>query len=81
MDSMLDVIAITGQPATGSVYGGSYGGGLLEITKDGKLNIYKQNSPIQAAIGDPGSYRVSGLATDAASNVGSQILEPRTTFT
>ena len=69
MDSMLDFITITGQPATGSVYGGSYGGGLLEITKDGKLNIYKQNSPIQAAIGDPGSYRVSGLATDAASNV------------
>jgi len=69
IDSLLDFVTITGQATTGSVYGGSYGGGLLEITKDGKLNIYKQNSPIQSAIGDPGSYRVSGLATDAASNV------------
>ena len=69
IDSLLDFITVAGQPATGSVYAGSYGGGLLEITKDGKLNIYKQNSPIQPAIGDPGSYRVSGLAIDSKSNL------------
>jgi hypothetical protein len=69
IDSMLDFITVTGQPSTGNVYAGSYGGGLLEITPDGKLNIFKQNSPLKPAIGDPGSYRVSGLATDRQNNV------------
>lgn len=69
IDSLLDFITVTGQPSSGSVFAGSYGGGLLEITIDGKLNIFKQNSPLLPAIGDPGSYRVSGLATDAFSNI------------
>lgn len=69
IDSLLDMVAITGQASTGSVFAGSYGGGLLEITSSGSLTIYKQNSPLLPAIGDPGSYRVSGLATDAQSNV------------
>ncbi|HSF44912.1 MAG TPA: two-component regulator propeller domain-containing protein [Chitinophagaceae bacterium] len=69
LDSVLDIITLTGQPLTGSVFGGSYGGGLLEIRKDNSLVIHKQNSPLRAAIGDPGSYRVSGLATDKESNV------------
>ena len=69
IDSLLDFITITGQPSTGSVFAGSFGGGLLEITTDNKLIIYKQNSPLQPAIGDPGSYRVGGLATDQGNNV------------
>lgn len=69
IDTVLDLITITGQQSTGNVYAGSYGGGLMEITPDGKLNIYKQNSPLRPAIGDPGSYRVSGLATDRQGNV------------
>lgn len=69
IDSLLDIITIAGQPATGSVFAGSYGGGLLEITATGQLNIFKQNSPLQQAVGDPGSYRVSGLATDALGNI------------
>jgi ligand-binding sensor domain-containing protein len=69
IDSLLDMITIAGQPSTGSVFAGSYGGGLLEITASGQLNIYKQNSPLQQAVGDPGSYRVSGLATDASGNI------------
>ena len=69
IDSLLDFITVTGQPSTGSVFAGSYGGGLLEITKDDRLIIYKQNSPLQPAIGDPKSYRVAGLATDQESNV------------
>lgn len=69
LDSMYDFIAVAGQPATGSVYLGSYGGGLLEIRKDNSLVIYKQSSPLGTALGDPGSYRVSGLATDRQSNL------------
>jgi len=69
IDSMLDFVTVTGQPSTGNVYAGSYGGGLLELTPDGKLNIFKQNSPLRPAIGDPASYRVSGLATDLQNNI------------
>jgi ligand-binding sensor domain-containing protein len=69
LDSLYDFITVAGQPATGSVYVGSYGGGLLEIRKDNSRVIYKQTSPLAAAVGDPGSYRVSGLATDRESNL------------
>jgi len=69
LDSLLDFITLTYQPSTGSVYAGSFGGGLLEITKDNNLLIYKQQSLLQPAIGDPGSYRVGGLATDLQNNV------------
>ena len=64
LDSMLDFIAVAAVPS-GSVYAGSYGGGLLEWKNNGKeLIIHKQNSPLKPAAGDPRSYRVSGLATD-----------------
>jgi hypothetical protein len=69
LDTLYDFISVAGQPATGSVYLGSYGGGLLEIRKDNSLMIHKQNSPLRPATGDPGSYRVSGLATDRESNL------------
>jgi hypothetical protein len=69
IDSLLDFVTVTSQPSTGSIYAGSFGGGLLEITKDNQLVIYKQNSPLQPAIGDPTSYRVSGLATDMQNNI------------
>jgi hypothetical protein len=56
-------------PRDGSVWGGSYGGGLLHILPDNTFQIFKQASPIGAAIGDPGSYRVSGLAFDHQNNL------------
>jgi len=68
IDTLLDFIAVAGQPSAGSVYCGSYGGGLLEITAGGELVIHKQNV-LEAAIGDPSSYRVSGLAVDGQSNL------------
>jgi len=69
LDSVLDIITITHQPSTGSIFAGSYGGGLIEITKTKQINIFKQRTGLSAASGDPGSYRVSGLATDADNNV------------
>lgn len=69
LDSALDIITLTNQPSTGAIFAGSYGGGLLEITKDQKVNIYKQGTGLDAAIGDPTSFRVSGLATDAENNI------------
>lgn len=65
LDSVLDIISIIIDPAKGTVWAGSYGGGLVKKTGE-EFKIYKQhNSSLQAAIGDPGSYRVSGLALDS----------------
>ncbi len=69
IDTLLDFITVTGQASSGSTFAGSFGGGLLEITKDNQLIVYKQNSPLQPAIGDPTSYRIGGLATDIENNV------------
>lgn len=69
IDSLLDFITLAADPVSGNVYAGSYGGGLLEIKNNNTFSIYKQQSPLQPAIGDPGSYRVSGLATDVLGNL------------
>lgn len=69
LDSLLDFITVAVDPRDGSVWGGSFGGGLLHIKEDNTFEIFKQNSPLGAAIGDPGSYRVSGLAFDANNNL------------
>jgi hypothetical protein len=66
MDSMLDFITIAANE--NGLFAGSYGGGLLQINNNSS-RLYKQNSPLQTTIGDPGSYRVSGLAIDADKNV------------
>lgn len=69
LDSLMDFITVAVDPRDESVWAGSYGGGLLHIKKDGKLEIFKQNSPLGQTVGDPGSYRVSGLAFDADNNL------------
>jgi ligand-binding sensor domain-containing protein len=69
IDSLLDFITVAADLLNGNIYAGSYGGGLLEIRKDNVLQIYKQKSGLQPAIGDPGSYRVSGLAADINGNL------------
>jgi len=69
LDSVLDMITITVDPSNGTIWAGSYGGGLIKQTNE-QLQIFKQNnSLLQAAIGDPGSYRVSGLALDNKRNL------------
>lgn len=69
LDSVLDFITIASDPDNGSVWAGSFGGGLVNFL-DNNISIYKQkNSTLQAAIGDPGSYRVSGLAFDQNKNL------------
>jgi ligand-binding sensor domain-containing protein len=64
LDSLLDLVSLAGDPVSGHVYAGSFGGGLLEISPDDKLRIYKQGTGLQQTTGDPGSYRVAGLAMD-----------------
>lgn len=69
LDSLLDFITVAVDPRDGSVWAGSYGGGLLHIKENNQLDIFKQNSPIGPTVGDPGSYRVSGLAFDDEGNL------------
>ncbi len=69
LDTLLDFITVAVDPRDQSLWAGSFGGGLLHKKQDGSIEIFKQNSPLEAAIGDPGSYRVSGLAFDRRENL------------
>lgn len=69
LDSLLDYITIAIDPRDESAWAGSFGGGLLHVKSDLSFEIFKQNSPIQQTVGDPGSYRVSGLAFDKENNL------------
>ena len=69
LDSLPDLIAAVIDPVDGSVWAGSYGGGLLHIKSGNSFEIFKQNSSIGQVTLDPGSYRVSGLAFDNEKNL------------
>jgi len=69
LDTLLDLIALAGDPGSGTVAVGSFGGGLLEVSREGTLKIYKQGTGLQETVGDPGSYRVAGLAYDKQGNL------------
>jgi ligand-binding sensor domain-containing protein len=64
LDTVLDLVAVARDYGRQKVYLGSYGGGLLEYGADGAMKIFKQGTGLQAATGDPNSYRVAGLAMD-----------------
>jgi hypothetical protein len=67
-DSVFDFITLAIDPVNQSIWAGSYGGGLVNITDNNQIKIYKQNY-LQSATGDPASYRVSGLAFDKNNNL------------
>lgn len=64
LDSLPDLVALAIDPIDGTVWAGSYGGGLLHRQTDGAITVYKQNTGLQPALQYPGNYRVSGLAVD-----------------
>ena len=68
LDSVNDVITVSVDRRNEDVYYGSFGGGLVRLTANNTLSIYKQGY-LEQATGDPGSYRVSGLAFDAEDNL------------
>ncbi|MEO0064860.1 MAG: hypothetical protein RI983_186 [Bacteroidota bacterium] len=68
LDTVLDIITITSNPVDQTIWAGSYGGGLIR-KKGNEIQILKQNSGLEAAIGDPGNYRISGLALDNQQNL------------
>lgn len=68
IDSLLDYVTIAIDKSDETIWAGSYGGGLLHIKPGPVFEIFKQNN-LGATVGDPGSYRVAGLAFDAANNL------------
>jgi hypothetical protein len=69
LDSLPDLIALTTDPRDGSLWTGSFGGGLLHLGTGNSITVYKQNSPLQFPVGSPGRYNVSGLAFDVKNNL------------
>ncbi|HLG38883.1 MAG TPA: hypothetical protein VI461_04405, partial [Chitinophagaceae bacterium] len=69
IDSLLDYITIAIDRRDETIWAGSYGGGLLHVKGDKQsFEIFKQGI-INPAVGDPSSYRVSGLAFDHENNL------------
>jgi hypothetical protein len=68
LDTLLDYITIAIDPVDQTIWAGSYGGGLLHIRADQSFEIIKQGV-ISPAVGDPGSYRISGLTFDRENNL------------
>lgn len=65
LDSVFDFITLAEDPRDKSIWAGSYGGGLVRF-RESSIQLFKQqNSSLRAAVGDPGSVRVSGLAFDS----------------
>ncbi|MET0393925.1 MAG: hypothetical protein ABW019_12325 [Chitinophagaceae bacterium] len=63
LDTVPDCITLAIDPADEAAWVGSFGGGLLRIGAGLSLDIIKQGVLAPAA-GNPGSYRVAGLAFD-----------------
>jgi hypothetical protein len=68
IDSLLDYITIAIDKRDETIWTGSYGGGLLHIKAGPNFEIFKQNF-LESAVGDPGSYRIGGLAFDTDNNL------------
>lgn len=70
LDSVLDFISVAIDPVNKSIWAGSYGGGLVNFQTNTPPKIFKKNnSTLQPTIGDPGSFRISGLAFDRSNNL------------
>ena len=69
LDSMPDINVLAFDPSKQAVLAGSFGGGLLEISKEGKPMVFKQGSFISPAMTDPRAFRVAGLAFDLDLNL------------
>ena len=67
LDSTLDFITVAADKNDGSLWAGSYGGGLIHFNGN-QIKIFKQGY-IQSTIGDTSGYRVSGLAFDQNNNL------------
>ncbi|PUZ27859.1 Por secretion system C-terminal sorting domain-containing protein [Chitinophaga costaii] len=66
LDTLPDLITATVLHDT--LYAGSFGGGLLQMSPDGHFTVYKKNALLPPSENN-GAYNVSGLTSDAAGNL------------
>lgn len=68
-EAQIDIHTVEVDPQTGTIYAGSYYGGLMEIQGDQITFHQKENSALQGAIGDEQRERVGGLVRDQKGNL------------
>lgn len=64
-----DLVPIALHPTQNKVFFGSVGRGLIEYNQEEGIKQYTEETSLQTAVGDPGSYRVTGLAFDQSNNL------------
>ncbi len=69
LNNIFDFVSLAIDPVDRSLWAGSYGGGLVRFRNNATSIYGNGNSALQAALSDPGSYRVSGLAFDLNNNL------------
>lgn len=67
-DSIPDLLVLAADKRDGSVWAGSFGGGLLHLKAGPVFEVFKQNF-LGPDLANPGQYRVSGLAFDRENNL------------
>lgn len=67
-DSLPDLICLAADKTDGSIWAGSFGGGLARVQSNGTVSVFKQNN-LGVSLNDPGTYRVAGLAFDTDNNL------------
>ncbi|WP_176112921.1 type IX secretion system anionic LPS delivery protein PorZ [Sediminibacterium ginsengisoli] len=68
-DSLADLHTLAADPLNGTLWAGSYGGGLLRYL-DGQVYVYKNyNSSLLPAFNTTGDFRIGGLAFDQQRNL------------
>lgn len=68
-DSLYDILTVAVDPKDNTAWAGSFGGGLLHLTDDKTVQVYKQGSPLSPSFSNPGKYFIAGLAFDNENNL------------
>ncbi|MCF8238339.1 MAG: hypothetical protein K9I85_09315 [Saprospiraceae bacterium] len=68
-EAHIDINTIEVNPQDGTIYAGSYYGGLMEIHQDQITYHQKENSALQGAVGDEQRERIGGLVRDHNGNL------------
>lgn len=68
LDTIMDFISIAADPASGNIYAGSFGDGLVELSGE-KISILNQKNFLSPSLQNPERYIVSGLAFDEQQNL------------
>jgi len=69
MDSLYDIITVAVDSKDNTAWAGSFGGGLLHLTTDKTIQVFKQSSPLAPSFTNANNYFIAGLAFDGENNL------------